>query len=130
MSNVALEELRAALTKRGNVKLLGLLLRAEGKLGDGTVRQRRTIRGTTLDVLTPYGFWRSDGSMRCPFEELLGHVACDFHTYSGCSNDPNDAVETAAILAQAARDRAEAERWARENACDGIEDEAPEVAGG
>lgn len=117
-SEDALGELRAALTKRGNARLLGLLLRAEGSLGDGVVRQRRTIHGTTLDVLSPGGFWRSDASMRCPFEEFLGHVACDFHTYSGCSNDPDNAAETAEILARVVAARAVDKRWARENSPD------------
>lgn len=118
-SKDALGNLRAALANRGNERLLGLLLRAEGSLGDGVVRQRRTIHGTTLDVLSPSNFWRSDASMRCPFEEFLGHVACDFHTYSGCSNDPSDAAETAEILARVIADRAEDERWARENSVGG-----------
>lgn len=100
----ALNELRAALSRRGNVKLLALLMRAEGVLGDGTVVPRRTIHGSAFDVLLPSGYWRSDGSMRCPFEEHLGHVACDYHTYSGCSNDPDDQAETARLLAEAQDD--------------------------
>jgi hypothetical protein len=101
-----LEELRAAILKTKNAKLLELLLRAESKLGNGVVRERRTIHGTTLDVLSPHNYWRSDGSMRCPFEEFLGHVACDYHSYSGCSNDPDDASETMRLLLQAEKDRA------------------------
>jgi hypothetical protein len=105
----ALEELRAALTRRGNVKLLTLLAAAEGKLGCGSIVRRRTIHGATLERLSPEGYW-ADGSMRCPFEEHLGHVACDYHTFSGCSNDPDDAEETAQIMASmrdAARRQAE-----------------------
>jgi len=102
----ALEELRSALQRRGNVKLLNLLALAEGSLGLETIAPRRTIHGTSYERLSPEGYW-SDGSMRCPYEQYLGHVACDYHTCNGCSNDPDDAAETARLLAQEACNAAE-----------------------
>jgi hypothetical protein len=85
----AIEELRAALTRRGNVKLLNLLLRAEGKLRrDSLVVARHPGFGrrVSYEPVSADGYYQ-DGSMRCPFEDIRGEMPCGWHTYSGCSDD-------------------------------------------
>ena len=82
----ALEELRAELEKRGNVRLLNLLAAAEGKLGRGVDVAHRGRKRVTYERLSPEGYW-PDGSMRCPYEDIPGETPCDFHQYSGCSFD-------------------------------------------
>lgn len=88
-SEVALAELRAALEKRGNVRLLNLLAAAEGSLGRGVEIARRGRKRVTFERLSPEGYW-PDGSMRCPFDGMPGETACDFHRYSGCTFDAED----------------------------------------
>ena len=90
----ALGELRAALAKRGNVKLLELLVLAEGKLGDGAMAARRgRTKRVTYERLSPNGYW-PDGSLRCPYEDIPGESACDYHEYSGCTFDAPDVHRT------------------------------------
>ncbi len=85
----ALEDLRAALTRRGNVKLLNLLRRAEGKLrrdAEVVARHPGFSARVSFEPVSADGYYR-DGSMRCPFEDIPGEQPCGWHTYSGCSDD-------------------------------------------
>jgi len=87
----ALDELRTALSKRGNVKLLNLLAAAEGKLVRGAViaPRRRKHKRVTYEKLSSNGYW-SDGSMYCPFQDVPGDSACDYHQYHGCFFDEDE----------------------------------------
>lgn len=90
----ALDELRAALAKRGNVKLLTLLAAAEGALRREDTIARRGRPRVTYERLSPAGYW-PDGTMSCPCQDIPGETACDYHDYSGCFFDETTGTEGA-----------------------------------